>query len=72
VASFGRLDSSSSSGIPSYACSLVHSELSWWDSKALCIYMSHICIMAVTTALDHLIKDVTGLVEQLLGMKHCR
>jgi hypothetical protein len=28
---------------------------SWTNvSKALCIYMSHICIMAVTTALDHL------------------
>jgi hypothetical protein len=53
VARFGRLDSSSSSssGIYSYACSLVQSELSWWDSKALCIYMSHTRIMAVTTVL---------------------
>jgi hypothetical protein len=31
---FGRLDSSSSSGIYSYACSLVHSELSWWGLKS--------------------------------------
>jgi hypothetical protein len=44
MARFGRLDSSSSSGIHSCACSLVHSELSWWGLKALCIYMSHICM----------------------------
>jgi hypothetical protein len=35
VASFGRLDSSSSSsGILSYACSLVHTGLSWWGLKS--------------------------------------
>jgi hypothetical protein len=39
TARFGRLDSSSSSGIYSYACSLIHSEPSWWGLKALCIYM---------------------------------
>jgi hypothetical protein len=27
------------------------------DSKALCIYMPHICIVAVTTALDHHINN---------------
>jgi hypothetical protein len=59
VARFGRLASSSSSGTDSYACSLVHSELSWWGlQKLFCIYMSHICIIAVTTALDHLINHL--------------
>jgi hypothetical protein len=46
----------STSGIHSYACSLVHSELSCGDRNALCICMSHICITAVTTALLHPIK----------------
>jgi hypothetical protein len=51
----GSSSSSSSSGIYSYACSLVHSELSWWGlKKATCNCMSHICITAVTTALGHL------------------
>jgi hypothetical protein len=35
-----------------YACSPVHSELSWWGLKSSCICMSHICIIAVTTALN--------------------
>jgi hypothetical protein len=38
----GRLDSSSSSGIDSYACSLVHSELSWWGLKSsLHLHVGH-------------------------------
>jgi hypothetical protein len=37
----------------SKSSSLIDSELSWWGPKALCIYMSHICITAVTTALGH-------------------
>jgi hypothetical protein len=44
VARFGRLDSSSSSssGIYSYACSLVHSELSWWGIKSfLHLHVAH-------------------------------
>jgi hypothetical protein len=47
MARFGWLDNST------HAFSLVHNELSWWGLKALCIYISHICIVAVTTALDH-------------------
>jgi hypothetical protein len=41
VARFGRLDSSSS-GIHSFACSLVHSELSWWGVKSsLHLHVAH-------------------------------
>jgi hypothetical protein len=40
VARFGQLDSSS---IHSYACSLVHSELSWWGLKSS--LQSHIAHM---------------------------
>jgi hypothetical protein len=44
VARFGRLDSSSSSssGIHSYACSLVHSELSW---GLRCSLHSHVAVL---------------------------
>jgi hypothetical protein len=49
VARFGWLDSS----IHSYACSLVHSELSWWGLESSWHFMSHIRIVTVTTALDH-------------------
>jgi hypothetical protein len=39
VARFGQLDSSS---IHSYACSLVHSELSWWGLKSsLQLHIAH-------------------------------
>jgi uncharacterized membrane protein len=42
VARFGWLDSSNSSGIYSYACSLVHSELSWWGLKSsLHLHVAH-------------------------------
>jgi hypothetical protein len=41
-----------SSGIHSYTCSLLLSRAGG-DSKALCIYKPHICIMAVTTALGN-------------------
>jgi hypothetical protein len=50
-AHFCRLDSSSSS-IHLYACSLVHRSRVGGDSKTLCIDMSYMCIVAVTTALD--------------------
>jgi hypothetical protein len=41
VARFGRLDSSSN-GIYSYACSLVHSEQSWWGLKSsLHLHVAH-------------------------------
>jgi hypothetical protein len=43
VARCGRLDSSNSSGMHSYACSLVHSELSWWGLKSsLHLHVAHI------------------------------
>jgi hypothetical protein len=46
---------------PSYACTLVHSELSWWKlvEKAFCTYMLFAltsrtyAVVAVTTALDY-------------------
>jgi hypothetical protein len=42
VARFGRLDVSSSGGIYSYVCSLVHSELSWWGLKSsLHLHLAH-------------------------------
>jgi hypothetical protein len=37
-------------GIFSYACSLVHSEQSWWALKRSMIFVWHTCIIAVTTA----------------------
>jgi hypothetical protein len=34
----------------------LYSELSWSGLKSFCLYMSHMCIVAVTTALDLPIK----------------
>jgi hypothetical protein len=44
--------SSSGGGVHGYACSLVYSELSRWGLKSSFLYMSHMCTIAVTTALD--------------------
>jgi hypothetical protein len=51
---------------PPNSSSLVHIELSWWGlGKALCIYMSHTCIIAVTAALDLSIKQQQPFADML-------
>jgi hypothetical protein len=46
-----------SSTIHSYACSLVHSELSWWGSLHLHVTYLHYCSHS---SVDHLIKQPEG------------